>query len=46
MTYLQFHLVFTLPAELREYDIEELWNIEVGFKGGYGGGRGTAGIGA
>ena len=31
----------TLPAELREYDIEELWNIEVGFKGGYGGGRGT-----
>ena len=31
----------TLPAELREFDIEELWNFEVGFKGGFAGGRGV-----
>ncbi len=31
----------TLPEELREFDLEELWNVEVGFKGGYADGRGS-----
>ena len=31
----------TLPEELREFDLEELWNIEVGFKGSFADGNGS-----
>jgi len=31
----------TLPEELREFDAEELWNIELGYKGGFANDRGT-----
>ena len=31
----------TLPEELRDFDLEELWNIEVGFKGSFADGNGV-----
>ena len=31
----------TLPAELREFDSEELWNIELGYKGSFADNRGS-----
>lgn len=31
----------SLPVELREFDTEELWNIELGYKGGFADRRGT-----
>jgi len=31
----------TLPDELRDFDLEELWNIEVGFKGSFAEGQGS-----
>ena len=31
----------TLPEELRDFDLEELWNFEIGFKGSFAEGRGT-----